>query len=171
MTYAATTKVTIDRTVEQIRKVLEKHKATGFGYSSDTERGIEQIIFRVPSSSGVALEIKYGLPVRALSEFTHTRTGKFRASEAVMLKEYEQAKRSLWRLAYISIKAKLDSIAAGLTVMEREFFHDIIVPGTGGQTVGQLVAPQLQNSYLALREGGPLPTPPLLPSPDGRNTR
>jgi len=173
MPYAENSKVGVDRTVEQIRKVLSQYGGTGFGYMSDSQQGVEQIMFRVPSSEGVALEIKYQLPLPSPSDFALTASGRRRKSESAAQEAFDQAVRSLWRLAYISIKSKLEMTRRGLTVIEREFFHDIVVPGSGGRTVGDIVKPQLERAYTRGLPSGEAPL--MLSSPgsgrDGTDQR
>ena len=57
------------------------------------------------------------------------------------------------------VKAKLEAVEAGISIFEREFFSDIVLPD--GRTVGEYVLPQVEESY---RSGL---MPPLLPAIGG----
>ena len=78
-------------------------------------------------------------------------------------KAYEQSVRQKWRALAASIKAKFAAVEAGISVFEREFFYDTVLPN--GQTVGEYMLPQIEEAY---RIGN---MPPLLPtlSPGGEN--
>lgn len=67
----------------------------------------------------------------------------------------DQAERAAWRRLILIVKAKLEVIADGVSTVEREFMPDILLPD--GSTLGEMLAPQLEESY---RTGG---MPPLLP--------
>ena len=53
------------------------------------------------------------------------------------------------------VKAKLEAIEAGISTIEREFLADVVMPNN--QTVGQWLAPQIEQVYLSGK------MPPLLP--------
>ena len=63
--------------------------------------------------------------------------------------------RQRWRALVLIVKAKLEAIEAGISTLEREFLADIIMPNN--QTVGQWLAPQIEQVYLTGK------MPPLLP--------
>jgi hypothetical protein len=87
------------------------------------------------------------MPDHNSREFTHTpERGAVRSKEA-QDKAYEQAVRQKWRALAISIKAKFAAIEAGISVFEREFFYDTVLPN--GQTVGEYIMPQVQECYLS----------------------
>ena len=70
-------------------------------------------------------------------------------------KVYEQMTRQKWRALAACIKAKFAAIEAGISVFEREFFYDTVLPN--GQTVGEYLLPQVNAAY----ETGKMP--PMLP--------
>ena len=53
------------------------------------------------------------------------------------------------------IKAKLEAVESGISTVEREFFYDVVLPD--GKTIGEWMAPQLEEAY---RTGS---MPPMLP--------
>ena len=60
-------------------------------------------------------------------------------------KHWEQAQRSRWRALLLVIKAKLEAIDAGIATFEDEFLAYTMLPG--GETVGEWIAPQLDDVY------------------------
>lgn len=69
----------------------------------------------------------------------------------------DQVRRSRWRALMLTIKAKLESIEAGIETFEDAFLAHIMMPG--GQTVGEQVRPGIERAY---RSGSDVP---LLPAP------
>ena len=69
---------------------------------------------------------------------------------------YEQEVRQRWRALAVTIKAKFAACEAGISVFEREFFYDTVLPN--GQTVGEYMMPQIEQSYQTAK------MPPMLPA-------
>lgn len=65
---------------------------------------------------------------------------------------WDQACRQRWRALALSIKAKFEAIAAGITEFEEEFLAYVVDPGTR-QTVYELMKPQIAQRYI----GGDVP--------------
>ncbi len=138
--YAADTTVPVDRSRTEIEHLLTRHGATAFGYLSE---GAAQVIVFQIDHRRVLMHLP--LPDRDDPEFTHTPSRGTRRSPAEARRAYDQAVRARWRSLVLIIKAKLEAVAAGLTTVEREFLPDIALPN--GQTVGQYLAPQLEQVY------------------------
>lgn len=148
--YAETTRVPSDRSRAEIERTLNRYGATAFGYmSGGTDAAIvfeiaeRRVMFRVP------------LPDRTARQFTHTPERGARRSESAAEEVYDQAIRQRWRALSLVIKAKLESVEAGITTVEQEFLAHIVLPN--GSTVGEWAAPQLAAVY----EGNSMPA--LLP--------
>ena len=89
-------------------------------------------------------------------EITHTPArGQLRTKEQ-QEKAYEQEVRQRWRALAVTIKAKFAACEAGISVFEREFFYDTVLPN--GQTVGEYMMPQIEQSYQTAK------MPPMLPA-------
>lgn len=145
--YAAATEVPVERTQDQIRKMLKDHGATGvvIGY----HEGTEMVAF-----------VLEGLHIRFTFE-TPLEEHVSRRKDGTMLPRYqikaaiEQAHRSAWRELHLNIKAKLVMCATRFRVVSQEFMADIVMPT--GQTVHEWAQPQLR---AMIAEGR---MPPLLP--------
>jgi hypothetical protein len=140
--YAENTEVSSSRSREEIENILTRNGATQFAYGWQDGKAL--IAF---TANGKQVRFILPMPDHNSREFTHTpERGAVRSKEA-QDKAYEQAVRQKWRALAISIKAKFAAIEAGISVFEREFFYDTVLPN--GQTVGEYIMPQVQECYLS----------------------
>lgn len=150
MAYARETKVPVDRSRAELEKVLKRYGATRFAYAEEPtqatiafELADRRVRVRVPFPSWDDEAIKY------------TDQG-YERSDSSRERALDQLTRSRWRAVVLVIKAKLESVEAGIETFDEAFLAWLLVPGTG-RTVGEDVVPRLVRSY----ETGE--TPPLLP--------
>jgi hypothetical protein len=129
MAYAVNTSVPIDRSQGEIRKILQKHGATGFAFG---EQGQTSVVMFVMAGR----QIKFILPMPPSPSQNATQAS---------IKTYEQLCRSRWRCLVLAIKAKLESVETGITTLEQEFLAHIVLPN--GQTMGDVAIPQIQVAY------------------------
>lgn len=129
MSYAKNTKVPIDKSQGEIRKLLTKYGATGFAFAENTS--MAQVIFEIKG-----LRIKFNLPMPPRYSENATQSS---------IKTYEQLCRAKWRSLVLCIKAKLECVEAGITTLEQEFLAHIVLPN--GETMGDFSIPQIQISY------------------------
>lgn len=153
MAYAENTEVPADRSRAEIDRLITKYGADQFlyGWSGDEAR----VGFRM---HGKMIQFSLLMPSQTDKRFTHYRHGRSgnlvqRTPEAAR-KEWEQSTRQKWRALALVIKAKLEAVESGITTFETEFLAHIILPN--GQTVGQVMLPQIETAY----ENGKMP--PLL---------
>ncbi len=85
------------------------------------------------------------LPDANDQEFTHTPAQGYRRSPEGAEKAWEQACRQAWRALALVVKAKLEAIEAGIASFEDEFLAYTVLPG--GTTVGEQVAPAIEEAY------------------------
>ena len=152
MKYADKTSVSVEKSKGEIEATLIRYGASQFisGWTNNEAKiGFEMHGRR----------IMFTLPLPSLNdrEFTHTPGRNYRRDSADQQKAWEQACRQRWRALALAIKAKLEAVETGITTFEHEFLSHFVVPGTKGQTVGDIMIPQLDVAY---KEGRPLP--PLL---------
>jgi hypothetical protein len=133
MAYAERTDVPVEKSQLEIRRLLEKYKATGFVFGE--QAGIGVVMFEMQLR-----RVRFNLPM-ALYEITKVRGKTFLMSKV----QVEQENRRLWRCLLLAIKAKMESVESGITTFEEEFLAHIVLPG--GQTMGQVAAPQIAQSY------------------------
>jgi len=139
--YAKSSSVDVSESKNEIEKNLLRYGATQFVYGWETDRA--QVGFEI---DGRQVRILLLLPPR--EEFATVNAGArgvVRRSEAETDSVWQQAVRSRWRALSFIVKAKLVAVEAGITTIEREFLSDLVLPT--GQTVGEWLAPQLDDIY------------------------
>lgn len=148
--YAENTTVSSGESKNEIERTLVRFGASQFVYGWRDEAAV--IGFTM---SGRQVRFVLPLPSRDDPEITKTPArGQTRTKEQ-QEKAYEQAVRQRWRALAAVIKAKFAACEAGISVFEREFFYDTVLPN--GQTVGEYMLPQVNQSYLTAQ------MPPMLP--------
>lgn len=130
MTYAERTKVSIGQTKSEIDALLKKYKATATAVFEEEARAA--IAFQMRER-----RIMFHLPLDK--------------------KDTEQTRRSRWRGFLLCIKAKLESVDAGIESFEDAFLAHVMMPD--GLTVGQHTRPKIEQAY----QSGDMQ--PLLPGP------
>lgn len=131
--YAERTTVPISKSRTDIEKTLKRYGATGFAY------------FEEGSKAAVAFK-KDNRHVRISLNIPDGDTAK-----------HEREARRLWRCLGMIVKAKLESVASGVTIFDDEFMSHIVMPD--GSTIGDHVRPKIASAY----QTGEMPT--LLPGP------
>lgn len=134
--YAATTSVSVAKSKAEIEDTLHRYGASGFMSGWLGEKAM--IAFQVRNR-----QVKFVLPMPAKNsrEFTHSPTGKLRASDAIHA-AWEQGCRQRWRALALAIKAKLEAVECGIVTFDQEFLAHIV--GPNGQTVGDQVIPMIE---------------------------
>lgn len=149
MTYAKGTKVAVGQTRSEIETLIRKEGASRF--AQGWEDGAVSIMFEMRER-----RVRFYLPLPQLGDkvFECDGNGRYRDG-ASRARVHDQAVRERFRALLLVIKAKLESVASGVTTFEQEFLAHIIVPGGG--TVGDWALPKLNEAY---KNGAPMP--PLL---------
>lgn len=154
--YAESTSVPADRSRAEIEKTLTRYGADQFLYGWDAECAV--IRFRM-NKRHVAFRLP--LPDKDDPEIARTPGGRRQRSGEALLAAWEQAQRQRWRALALVVKAKLEAVESGITSFEDEFMAHIILPS--GETVGQWMGPQIEESY----RSGVMPTTLLALPPAG----
>jgi len=90
--------------------------------------------------------LKFVLPVpdKKAERIAHSPKGR-RRSVRVIEQAWDQECRRRWRALALAIKAKLEMVQSGISTFEVEFLPYIVLPG--GKTVGNWLAPQIEDIY------------------------
>jgi hypothetical protein len=153
MAYAKDTSVPVERTEAEIKGVIRRYGATSFA-SFETNLAA-MIAFEM---QGRRIVFKLPLPDREAEEFRLTPSTKKPRSLDARTAAWEQACRSRWRALFLCIKAKLESVEAGIESFEDAFLAHIQMPD--GLTVGEHVRPRIAIAYETKS------MQPLLPAPE-----
>jgi hypothetical protein len=130
MAYAETTKVPVTQTKSEIDGLLRKYKATATAVFEEETRAA--IAFQMRER-----RIMFHLPLDK--------------------KDNDQKRRARWRGLLLCIKAKLESVDAGIESFEDAFLAHVMMPD--GLTVSQHTRPRIEAAY----KSGDMQ--PLLPGP------
>ena len=133
MTYAARTKVPVEKTKTEIETTLKRCGADRFAYFIEPSKAL--IVFEIENR-----RVRFDLP---LPEGTSVRT--------------DQARRERWRTLLLCIKAKLESVASKIESFEEAFLAHVVMPD--GRTVHEHTAPRIAEIAKG-GELGPLLPPP-----------
>jgi hypothetical protein len=158
--FAEGTKVAIETTRMELEKVLRAYGADALVMGWEGDRSV--IAFRL---RGRQVRYTVDRPSATESVVSSYPSGKPRPrhlyAEAIAAEH-----RRRWRALLLIVKAKLELVATGDSEFEDEFLTHVMLPD--GTTVGEWIAPQLDQTY----ESGQMPalmpgTRPALP-PGGR---
>lgn len=149
MTYARGTEVPIERSRAEIEKTLQRYGASHFAYMTEPTRAV--IAFVADDR-----RIRFDLPLPSRDQFVLTAQRKQRTPPQIESAR-DQACRERWRALGLCIKAKLESVEAGIESFEDAFLAHVVLPD--GQTVAEHTRPRIAQAY----QTGT--TQPLLPAP------
>jgi hypothetical protein len=148
--YASNTKVSSEKSRNEIERTLQRYGASGFGFWIENDSALVQ--FQIEK---LKIAFKLPMPDRKSEEFTMSShendwQRKPLAAETAH-RRWEQACRQRWRALALVIKAKLEAIDSGISTFEEEFMAHIMLPD--GVTVGEKLVPGLT----ALKKTGDMP--------------
>lgn len=148
--YASNTKVSSEKSRNEIERTLQRYGASGFGFWIENDSALVQ--FQIEK---LKIAFKLPMPDRKSEEFTMSShendwQRKPLAAETAH-RRWEQACRQRWRALALVIKAKLEAIDSGISTFEEEFMAHIMLPD--GVTVGEKLVPGLT----VLKETGNMP--------------
>lgn len=129
MSYAEKTKVPIEQSQGEIRRILERYNAHGFAFGEQGDTAI--VVFQMNQRV-----IKFVLPMPP-----RPKPGATDATHST----WRQLCRSRWRGLTLAIKAKLECVEAGISSFEQEFLAQIQLPN--GKAVGEVMIPQIESAY------------------------
>jgi len=137
VTYAADTKVPVDRSRAEIERTLVRYGADAFSYGYDEHRAVIQ--FRAHGRM-----VRLDVPVPTLEDVAFTPSGERRSAAAAGAAR-EKLTRARWRALALVVKAKLEAVESGIVGFEEEFLAHIMLPDAS--TVGDWMAEQLDAVY------------------------
>lgn len=137
MTYANKTEVSVEKTIAEIRSTINRYGASSFGQLESSDSAV--IVFEMQDR-----RIVFRLPLPVRDEFIYNGNRQMRTPEK-RREAWEQACRSRWRALLLCIKAKLESVEAGIETFEDAFLAHIQMPD--GMTVGEHTRPMIKRAY------------------------
>lgn len=150
--YAEGTKVPLEQTQAEISNMLARLSCSQtMTMQNDKEFTVAFVL------GGVAYKMSVPKPDETSKDYTHVkvnaRASKAATPDQVQAKVRQEMARRMRALAAL-IKARLVAIDEGVTTMERAFIGDIVT-GPNGQTVADMILPQIAKT---LEAGGTVGT-------------
>jgi len=145
--YASKTSVSVERSIGEIQKTLNRHGCAEFMSGTKDDKSIIQ--FQMNER-----RIRFVLPLPPKADYSTNKRGREKPVDKI-LKDWEQACRQRFRALALAVKAKLEAVEAGITTFEEEFMAHIVLPS--GHTVGAWMSPQIEQAYQSKK------MPPMLP--------
>lgn len=139
MRYAGNTKVSADRSLQEIKRTVERYGAESFAFAQDRDKAMVQFTL-----AERAVRFIVTMPDRDDDEYVLTETGRERA-EAAAFTAWEKACRQRWRALALVVKAKLEAVESGITDFDREFLAYLVLPDN--TTVGDTALPAVVEAY------------------------
>jgi len=139
MVYAEGTEVSVERSIQEAQSLLRRHAILDVGVT--TTRAGGRIQFRTAERAVQFTVLAPGMDDDAVLFYPSgkTRPPKDRP------KRVEQVERERWRALVLTLKAKLESVEAGVETVEQAFLAQILLPD--GTTVADQVTPALERAY------------------------
>lgn len=154
--YAENTTVSVDRSVGEIQRTLQRYGATAFGYGWQGSSALVEFM-----ADNRRIRFLVELPDRLDDEFQWTPSRRTRRDPEQAHAVWEKACRQRWRALNLAVKAKLELVESGITSFEEEFAAYIVLPD--GRTTWQHMGPAIAEAYdtnsvapmLAIEQGVP----------------
>ncbi len=139
--YARGTSVGIERSREELERILARYGADQFMYAISKGEAAVGFTFKQ-----ITYKIEIKMPSR--DECKSTPTGRYSRSEKAIDDAWDQAKRQTWRALVLFIKGKLEGVEQGFSSIEKEFLAHVLL--ADGTKFGDHAQEAIQ---IALREG------------------
>lgn len=140
MVFAEGTTVSVENSQGEIRVLVKKYGADQFVSGEWPDRAM--IGFRC---NGRMVRFTLMLPNVKDPRFTPKRARWNQTSAERHQALYDAEQRRLWRALCLTIKAKLESVASGISTFDSEFMPFILMPD--GRTVAEHVLPAIDAAY------------------------
>lgn len=140
MSYAAGTNVSVDRSLSEVQRLLERFGCDQFGFAQEKSSTTARRTLLMFRWGGYAFKLDVPLPDPASKMFTHTPKGQ-RRTQIQAMDHFEREVCRRYRVLVLWVKAQLEAISLGVVRMEEAFLNWIMIPG--GKTVGDEVRARL----------------------------
>lgn len=149
MAYASNTKVSSEKSKYEIERLVMRHGADNF--ANFTSKNEAKIAFEY---QGKRIVFSLPLPDPDDEKYHYTEAKHRKRSDEAAYASWEQDCRSKWRSLLLTIKAKLESIDAGIETFEEAFLAHIMTPD--GKRFGDVAIPQITQAIKMKRALPPL---------------
>lgn len=150
MAYAQNTKVSPERSRNEIERLLLKYGAGQFGYMTDAEKNLAHIIFTFDG-----LRVRVTVPLPNPDEFRLTKRGRPK-KDNIAYADWQKECNRRWRSLTLLVKAKLVAVRDGVATFEEEFLPYLLW-GSGQTTAEQLHGRIRELADINITKALPLP--------------
>lgn len=165
---AADTDVPVEKSMEDIKQLVRRHGAAGFGVQEDYRTGRVTVSFVMNTPDGGHLPLQ--IPIDVNTVFARMYDGEFRTGAnqyaARSKKEAEelrraQAERTAWRQLHLIVDALLTATSLGIMTLADAFMGHVVIVTAEGKS-------ERMGDYMARTQGVLAPgVRALLPSHSG----
>jgi len=131
--YAQGTEVSVERSLGEVERILQRFGADSFAYQKKADS--TAIAFEI---RGLNVMMRVSMP--AVKDFLLTDTGRKRTDSAAWSERDKECRRRMRSLSAV-IKAKLVAVDDGVATIEQEFLPYIQLPD--GTSIGEALIPQI----------------------------
>ena len=134
--YARNTTVATDRSIGELKKIVQNYGGGDFAYVERVDMAI--VAFKMNKRT---LQYKIDLPPRDDRKYTHTESRGSERHSSDARKLWEKDCRQKWRVLVLLVKATFEAIENDLMSFDQAFMSSIVLKN--GQTLGDRFLPEL----------------------------
>lgn len=135
----ATTTVRVERSQQEIRRLLMDNGAERLAFAEERESGRRWVSVTFAIGAHV---VRVRVPLQPVDEDlveSRHRRARTRTREQIRDELYEQEERRVWRVLAWNLKARMVAVQEGLETFEEAFLAHILDPRTNATIFEQLV--------------------------------
>lgn len=132
--YAENTRVTIEKSQNEIKRLLQKHGLTKYAIGEEKDRTTILAVIE-QDKQRVSLRFSLTLPDPKDPRIIYTPSRKYLRTADERTKAYADEVRRRWRALLLLIKARFEAVEAQITTLAEEFLPNVVLPN--GESVAE----------------------------------
>lgn len=164
---SADTDVPVEKSTEDIKQLVRRHGAAGFGVQEDyrTGRVVVSFVMNMPDGGHLPLQIPMDIGKVYAKMYEGGQPNQFTDSAEHIAKRKEQAERTAWRQLHLIIDALLTATSLGIMTLADAFMGHVVIVTDDGKS--ERMGDYLERTQGVLAPGvrALLPSPKSLPTP------
>lgn len=134
---AAESDVPVDRSITQIKKLVQEYGCSGFQTAEDYVKGTISVTFVLNPPSGGHVPVNIPICTENVYKalYSHRPIRAMRGMAEAKQRRREQAARTAWRNMFLLIEAALSSVSLNVQTIEEVFLAHTLVALDDGKTV------------------------------------
>jgi hypothetical protein len=133
---SADTDVPVEKSIEDIKTLVRRNGAAGFGVQEDYRTGRVMLSFVLNTSEGGHMPIQIPLDIQKVHEkmYAGRQPNQFTNNEEHAQKRRDQAERTAWRQLFLIVDALLTANALGIMTLADAFLGHVVVVNDEGRS-------------------------------------